>query len=77
MLLLHGAEDSTVGVQNQTSLEAKVQEVGGKVETRIYDDTGHVKILMSLTPPLTQQTSALDDMDRFFKSQLSKKSGDS
>lgn len=70
MLLLHGKDDRTVGVQNQTALQAELKANNVSVDSKIYSKMGHVKILLSLAPPLTSVTTTLDDIDEFFKSKI-------
>ncbi len=67
MLLLHGRADETVGLQNQTSFLTKLREHNIDADGKVYDDVGHIKILMSLTPPLKGDVPTLDDMDQFFR----------
>ena len=72
MLLLHGAEDDTVGVKNQEVLLEKLIAVGNKSTAVLYPDLTHISILMSLTPALKNGSTTLADMDSFFKSLMSK-----
>jgi acetyl esterase/lipase len=70
MLLLHGAEDDTVGVRNQELLIEKLSAVGNPSTSILYPGLTHTSILTSLTPVLKKNSSTLDDMDKFFKSLL-------
>lgn len=70
MLLLHGGKDDTVGVRNQEVLYEMLQQTGSKSIAKVYPDVGHIKILMSLTPPFNGKISSLDDMDKFFQQVL-------
>lgn len=72
MLLLHGEADSTVGVENQIALTKKLKKVGVPVSSKVYPKVGHIKILMTLTPPLKGGVSTLDDMDTFFNRMLNR-----
>ena len=45
MYLLHGADDETVIQRNLNRLRDKIEEKGGKVKTKIYDDIDHIWIV--------------------------------
>ena len=68
MLLLHGAEDTTVGVFNQEILITALNETGNPSTGALYPKLTHIGILMSLTPWLRKDSTTIDDMDTFFKS---------
>jgi len=70
MLLLHGAEDETVGEFNQTILIEKLTEVGNQSTALLYPKLTHTGILASITPLLTKDSTTLIDIDTFFKKQL-------
>lgn len=70
MLLLHGEEDTTVGVFNQEILVKALNQVGNRSNGILYPKLTHISILMSLTPLLRKDSTTIDDMDQFFKSQL-------
>lgn len=65
LLLLYGNDDETVRPRNIVNLAEKVQQLGGRVETRYYDDIDHVGILGSLSIPLRNRKPVLDDINRF------------
>lgn len=65
LLLLYGNDDTTVKPRNIINLAAKVQQLGGKVKTRYYDDIDHIGILAALSIPLRSRTSVLDDINQF------------
>ena len=70
MLLLHGAEDDTVGVLNQEVLIEKLNALGNRSSGILYPKLTHIGILMSLTPLLKRDSTTIDDMDQYFKSFL-------
>ena len=70
MLLLHGAEDETVGEFNQTILIEKLNGVGNNSTAVLYPKLTHTGILASITPLLTKDSTTLIDIDTFFKKQL-------
>lgn len=70
ILLLHGAEDSTVSVLNQESMLSALAAAGNPGRGIVYPDIGHVKIVLSLTPPLLGSATTLNDMDEFFRATL-------
>lgn len=48
VLLLHGEDDETVQVKNTRNLAARIQRLGGPVETVIYPEMSHRKIIATL-----------------------------
>lgn len=50
-LLLHGDVDTTVRASNTTEFSAALKAAGTDVETRIFPDIGHSKILASISQP--------------------------
>lgn len=66
MLLLHGADDTTVGLFNARELEAAIQKEGGQVETRVYKGINHIWIVGALSWFGRNRAPILDDMTRFF-----------
>jgi acetyl esterase/lipase len=67
MFLLHGEEDKTVGLFNLEKLKSAIHSHSGKVEWKLYKDTGHIGIVAALSRPLRSNAPVLEDMDRFFK----------
>lgn len=49
LLLLHGEDDETVYVKNTRNLAARVQRAGGPVETVIYPEMSHSKLIATLS----------------------------
>ncbi len=48
MLLMHGEDDETVLVKNSRNLAARIQRAGGPVETVIYPEMSHTKIIATI-----------------------------
>lgn len=65
LLLLYGNDDETVKPRNIINLAEKVQQLGGKVETRYYDEIDHVGILGSLSIPLRDRKQVMTDIISF------------
>jgi acetyl esterase/lipase len=65
LLLLWGADDTTVGPRNIASLGRAVQTAGGRVETKIYPDIDHVEILLALSRPFRGKAPVLADVAEF------------
>jgi acetyl esterase/lipase len=70
MLLVTGADDSTVRPTNTTAMAARLTAAGASVSTRVYPGLGHIDILTGMSRLLRQRGTALDDMDAFFKARL-------
>lgn len=64
-LLLAGAKDDLVMGSNSVGLAMKLSEAGVPVETRVYEDLGHVGIMGALSRPLRGKGPVLEDMARF------------
>ncbi|WNJ99507.1 alpha/beta hydrolase [Thalassospiraceae bacterium LMO-JJ14] len=67
-LLLHGADDSIVIPLHSEKLARAMNDAGVDAEAHFYDGIGHVKLLLSLSPPFTGYASSLADAARFLKS---------
>lgn len=67
MLVLAGADDDTVEPRNTTALAAAITAKGGKVESRIYPDLGHVGIILSFAKGFRGKSPALEDTARFIE----------
>ena len=65
LMLMHGLDDRVVARSNVKTLSAKVNELGGKVETRLYQDIDHAGILASLSIPMRSRTTITDDIVDF------------
>jgi acetyl esterase/lipase len=66
MLLLHGADDTTVRVKNSRNLAAKLSEKGAAVEFKLYQGVSHVGILLALAKPLRGRAPVFEDVLAFF-----------
>lgn len=67
LLLLHGADDTTVRIRNSRNFHAAVQRAGRTSLLREYAGVGHVGIMLSLAKPFRGWAPALDDVTRFFR----------
>jgi acetyl esterase/lipase len=65
MLLLHGQSDTTVWPSNSKALDRRLQDAGESEQLKLYPGIGHTKILLSLSPLLSDWSPALDDTLRF------------
>ena len=65
VLLLHGAEDTTVGLQNSETLRDRLAQSGADVRLQIYPGIGHVEILTALSRPFRGKAPVLDDTAAF------------
>ena len=65
MLLLAGADDTTVRPGNTQRLAARIAERGGIVESRIYPGLAHIGILTALTPLFAARAPVLEDIAGF------------
>ncbi len=64
-LLLHGDDDTRVGIHNSRNLAARILARGGAVETTYYPGMGHVGILLALAAPLRGGKPVLDRVAKF------------
>ena len=67
MLLLHGEDDQRVWVKNTRNFARTVSKLGGKVETVIYPEMSHSKIIATLAKPLRGLTDVLNHVDDFIR----------
>jgi acetyl esterase/lipase len=63
-----GEKDETVGPRNIESLSAAQRAAGGRVETKLYPNLGHVGMLLALSRPLRGRGPVLDDVVAFAES---------
>lgn len=68
MLLLTGADDTTVKPGNSIRLAAAVNERGGKADVVSYPDVGHVSIMLAMAPQLRFLAPTLRDALDFIRS---------
>jgi acetyl esterase/lipase len=65
MLLAAGTADTTVAPHNTTDLAVRLASFGSPVEVKLYPDTGHLGILLSLAPGLRWKTTLRKDIIQF------------
>jgi acetyl esterase/lipase len=65
MLLLHGADDTTVYPVNSFVLADRVRARGGSVRRIEYPDMGHIRILLELARPFRREGGVLDAVAEF------------
>jgi acetyl esterase/lipase len=65
MLLLAGAEDTTVDPGNSTRMAAAVLARGGRAEARLYPGIGHVGMITSLLGPFRHRAPVLNAIADF------------
>jgi len=67
MLLLHGMDDEAVKPKNTTSMAARANKLGVRAETKMYKETDHIDILISLSSTFRTYSTALRDSVEFMK----------
>lgn len=67
IFLLHGKEDTTVGIYHSVNLEKKIQKLGGDVQGKYYD-LDHRGIIASFAIPYRYTRTVLDDVVAFIAS---------
>ena len=72
MLLLQGIDDHVVQPKNARSLAKRMRAQHETVEVRMYPDIGHVRLLLSFSPPLRGSSSALQDTLIFLRAHASR-----
>ena len=70
VLLLNGAEDTTVLPRNATNLAGALTAKGAIAESRIYPGIGHIGILLAVSKPFRGKAPALADSAGFLHKQL-------
>ena len=65
LLLLAGADDTTVRPRNSESLARAVTEEGGTAHLRVYPDLGHIGIVLALAEGQRDRAPVLDDLEAF------------
>lgn len=68
MLLLHGTNDTLVGIANQDRLAAAVKTKGGTVETRIYDGVDHIGMISAFAWLYAKGSPVVGDVIAHIKS---------
>ncbi len=64
-LLLHGLKDQTVGRYHVTRFKEVLNQLGVRVETRLYEDVDHIEIIGSLAAPLRFLNNSYQDIAGF------------
>jgi acetyl esterase/lipase len=65
MFLATGGRDFTVMPRNTTALAARLRQLGGAVETKIYPSIGHIGIILSVLPYFAWRASVVQDVLAF------------
>jgi len=65
MLLVAGAEDTTVSPGNTERMAARLRAFGSEVETKIYPGVGHIGIILSIAPGFRSRASLRNDILQF------------
>ena len=68
-LLVHGTDDRRVLPEHSRRLAQQLEDHGVPVTLRMYDGTGHVRVVAALAPPLQFIADTLDDVIAFIRSQ--------
>jgi acetyl esterase/lipase len=64
-LLVHGTADRRVLPEHSRRLARGLEEHGVPVTLRMYDDTGHIRVVAALAPPLQFIADTMDDAVAF------------
>ena len=65
-LLLTGGDDETVLPRNSLRLGDAIRRSGGEAEVKLYENVGHVGIVLALASPFRWLAPTLDDIAAFF-----------
>lgn len=65
LLLLTGDNDTVVKPRNSKTLSAKIEELGGEQQLKIYPDVGHADIIMAVARPFRKKAPVIADVIRF------------
>jgi acetyl esterase/lipase len=65
LLLLTGDIDTVVKPRNSKFLSAKIQELGGKQQLKIYSGVDHADIIMAVARPFREKAAVLADVTEF------------
>jgi len=68
-LLVHGTDDKRVLPEHSQRLAQRLEEEGVPVTLRLYDGTGHVRVVAALAPPLQFIADTLDDVVAFIRAE--------
>lgn len=67
LLLIQGLQDTTVNPSNTRLLAAQIHERQGQVQTKYYENRGHVSVVLSLAYRFRWLAPTLDDVSQFFE----------
>ena len=70
LLLLHGADDTTVRPANSRALAEAARARGRDVRLEIYPETGHAEILLAFSRLFRGDAEVLDDVTAFLRREL-------
>jgi acetyl esterase/lipase len=65
MLLVTGAKDRNVSPRNTKNFAARLRQHGSKVEEIVYENVGHMGIVLSLAPAFRRLAPLREDIARF------------
>jgi acetyl esterase/lipase len=69
MLLIQGAQDTTVEPGNATRLAEKIRDLGGQAQLIIFQHLGHSALALALAAPFRWIAPVLKDSAAFFRKQ--------
>lgn len=67
MLIIHGADDTTVYPKNSRALAAALEQAGVPHELQIYPDIAHAGALLSISQPMRDRAPVYDSIRDFLK----------
>jgi len=67
LLLLTGDADTVVKPRNSTSLNARMNELGGRSELKIYQGVDHADIIMAISRPFRAKAPVIADVTGFIQ----------
>jgi len=67
LLLLTGDKDSVVKPRNSKILSARIAELGGKQQLKIYPAVDHADIIMAIARPFRNKAPVISDVANFIK----------
>jgi acetyl esterase/lipase len=70
VLLLSGADDTTVRPRNATALAAALTAKGAAAEVKLYPGVGHIGIILAVSKPFRSKAPALADTADFLVRQM-------
>lgn len=71
MLMMHGKQDTTVGIYHSVNMEKKIQKLGGDVSAHYYD-MDHRDIVAAFAIPFRYTKPVLDDVMSFISERSQK-----